>query len=126
MIPLRSMRATTPPPGSSASIPGAGMAATAARSASWTAPTPTPNTRARRRRSVSAALVRTLLPLDGSRRLAGVIVDHAVDAADFVDDAGGDAAQKCRLERVEIRRHAVRRCHGAQGADMAVRAAAIY
>jgi hypothetical protein len=35
------------------------------------------------------------------------VVGYSVDAAHFVDDAGGDAAEERRLERVEIGGHAV-------------------
>src|SRR5262245_48784719 len=40
------------------------------------------------------------LPLDGARRLGGYVVDHAVDALDLVDDAGGRAPQHLVRERV--------------------------
>ena len=48
-----------------------------------------PATAARRRR-----LYYPLLPLDRARRLAGVVVDDAVDAGDFVDDPSRDSATK--------------------------------
>src|SRR5690554_4897049 len=35
----------------------------------------------------------TSLPLNGAGRLAGDVVDDAVDAADLVDDAGGGAGE---------------------------------
>src|SRR4051812_14572782 len=47
------------------------------------------------------------LPLDRAGRLRGDVVDHAVDAFDLVDDAGGDVADEGHVERVEIGGHAV-------------------
>jgi hypothetical protein len=47
-------------------------------------------------------------PLDGAGGFGGHIVDDAVDAADFVDDARGDARKERMLEGIGIRRHAVR------------------
>src|SRR5215470_9806242 len=44
-----------------------------------------------------------LLPLNRARRLAGHVIDHAVDARDLVDDAGRDRSQKYAVERIEIR-----------------------
>ena len=38
--------------------------------------------------------LRTLLPLDCAGRFAGNVVDDAVDAVDFVDDAAGEAFDK--------------------------------
>ena len=60
---------------------------------------------------------KTLLPLNSPGRFRRDVVDHAVDALYLVDDAGGGAAQKFVIEGVIIRRHAIRRCHRAQGAD---------
>lgn len=54
-----------------------------------------------------------LLPLNRPRRLRGDVVDDAVDAADFVDDAGGGGAEEGHVVVVEIRRHAVDRGDGA-------------
>ena len=48
-----------------------------------------------------------LLPLYGSRRLRGDVVDDPVDAPHLVDDAPGDGSQKLRLEGEEVSRHAV-------------------
>ena len=58
-----------------------------------------------------------LLPLYRSGRLAGRVVDHPVDAADFIDDAVGDPPEEFHVEVKEISRHAVRRRNGAEGTD---------
>src|SRR5580698_6868894 len=47
---------------------------------------------------------RRSLPLDRPGRLRGHVVDDAIDAFDFVDDAGGDRADELHIERIEIRR----------------------
>src|ERR1041384_859549 len=62
----------------------------------WTS-TPMPISVMQRTRAIGF----TLLPLDGAGRLAGHVVDHAVDALDLVDDAGGDVADELHVERVE-------------------------
>jgi hypothetical protein len=49
------------------------------------------------------------LPLYGPWRFRGHIVDHAVYALDFVDDARRHARQEGMLEGIGIRRHAVGR-----------------
>src|SRR3546814_8320721 len=49
-------------------------------------------------RNYAIAAVSLLLPLDRPRRLAGHVVDHAVDALDLVDDAGRGAAQEGVVE----------------------------
>ena len=36
----------------------------------------------------------TLLPLNRSRRLARYVINHAVDAFDLIDNAGGGAAKE--------------------------------
>src|SRR5918996_5096969 len=59
-------------------------------------------------------------PLNRSRGLAGGVVDDPVDAADLVDDAVRDPAEKAHVERVKIRRHAVDRGDRAQRADRLV------
>src|SRR5580704_14459943 len=61
-----------------------------------------------------------LLPLDRTRRFRGHVVDDAVDAAYFVDDAGGGAAEHLVRERVVVGGHAVGRGDGAQRADIVV------
>lgn len=48
-----------------------------------------------------------LFPLDRTGRFRRNIVDHAVDAAHLVDDAGGGAAEEFHVVVVEIGRHAV-------------------
>src|SRR3954451_19926829 len=63
---------------------------------------------------------RSSLPLDRPGRLAGEVVDDAVDALDLVDDAGGDAAKEGRLEGVEVGGHAVDGGDGAERADVLV------
>src|SRR2546427_10713078 len=48
-----------------------------------------------------------LLPLDRRRRLAGNVVDHAVDPAHFVDDAVGDFREQRVRQRRPARGHDV-------------------
>src|SRR5438067_4032224 len=60
------------------------------------------------------------LPLNRSGRLARDVVNHPVDAAHFVDDAGRRAGQEAVLEGIIIRRHAIGGGDSAQGADMVV------
>src|SRR5690606_36513884 len=62
------------------------------------------------------------LPLDRAGRLRREVVDHAVDPLDLVDDAGGDAGEEMRIERVDIGGHAVGAGHGAQTAYTVVSA----
>ena len=62
-------------------------------------------------------------PTRSCRAASSHVVDNAVDAADFVDDAGGGAAEETHIVVVEIRGHAVDRGDGAQGADEFVGAA---
>src|SRR5690606_5248879 len=59
-------------------------------------------------------------PLDRSGRFGGDVVDDAVDAADFVDDARRDAAEEVVREGIVIRRHAVGRGDGAQRTDVII------
>ena len=59
-----------------------------------------------------------LFPLDRGRGLGGNIVTDAIDAADFVDDTVGDAAQKFRRKLRPIRRHAIDACNRSQGHDI--------
>ncbi len=54
------------------------------------------------------------------------VVDHAVDAAHLVDDAGCGAAEEFHVVVVEVRRHAVDRGDGAQRADEFVGAAVAH
>jgi len=56
------------------------------------------------------------LPLDGPGRLGRDVVDHPVDAAHLVDDAGGGAAEEVVGERVVVGGHAVGGDDGTQGA----------
>lgn len=44
----------------------------------------------------------SLLPLNHPRRLARHIIHHAVDALDFVDDAGGGAAEEFHVKGIEV------------------------
>ncbi len=46
-------------------------------------------------------------PLDCTRRFTGNVISHSVDAAHFVDDAGGDACQERVFESVGLRCHAI-------------------
>src|SRR6201996_1818051 len=63
---------------------------------------------------------RLSLPLYGPGRLGRDVVDHPVDAAHLVDDAGGGTGQEAVLEGIIIRRHAVGGGDGAQGTDMVI------
>src|SRR4029078_13526752 len=54
------------------------------------------------------------------RRLRSDIVDHAVDAVDFVDDAGRNGAQEVHIEGIKISGHAIGRRHGPQSNDKVV------
>src|SRR5690606_29128877 len=58
-----------------------------------------------------------LFPLDGARRLAGHVINDAVDATDFVDDAGRGLAEEIHVELIEVGSHAIDRGYCAQGAD---------
>ena len=60
------------------------------------------------------------LPLDGAGGLAGDVVDHAVDAADLVDDAAADALEHLVGQRGPVGGHAVFRMHGAHGGGVGV------
>src|ERR1700740_2332110 len=60
------------------------------------------------------------LPLDRPRRFRGDVVDHAVDAAHLVDDAGRHLAQEFMGKRVVVGGHAVGRGHRAERADVVV------
>src|SRR5207302_2311281 len=66
------------------------------------------------------------LPLDRAGGFGGDVVDDAVDAADFVDDAGRGAAEKFVRERQIVGGHAVGRGHCAQGADEIIRPAVAH
>src|SRR5690606_38948150 len=46
-------------------------------------------------------------PLDRPRRLAGIIVDHPVDALHLVDDPGRDMGEEGAVEGVDVGGHAV-------------------
>src|SRR3954470_21747676 len=61
-----------------------------------------------------------LFPLDGSRRLAGDVVGHPVDAADLVDDPGRDSPQEFMVEWEIVGGHAVDRRDSAEGAGVVV------
>lgn len=61
-----------------------------------------------------------LLELDGSRRLAGVVVADAAHAVDRVDDAGGALGQELGGEGVRVGRHEVGGLDGAQQDDVLV------
>src|SRR5437762_4983476 len=62
------------------------------------------------------------LPLDGAGGFGGDVVDHPIDAAHLVDDAGGGAAEDLVRERVVVGGHAVGRGDGPQRADEFIRA----
>ena len=48
-----------------------------------------------------------LFPLNRAGRFGGHVIDDAVDAFDFVDDARGDATEEIMLERVIVRGHTI-------------------
>src|SRR6476646_1128333 len=62
----------------------------------------------------------TLFPLDRTRRLGGVIVDHAIDAVDLIHDAGRDAAQEFGVEWIDVGGHAIERGDRAKRTDIIV------
>ena len=62
------------------------------------------------------------LPLNRCRRLGGDVIDDAVDAADFVDDAIGNFRQQLRRKRDPVGGHTVLALHHAQGYDVLVAA----
>ena len=66
------------------------------------------------------------LPLDRPGRLAGHVIHHAVDAADFVDDARRHPRQERMLERVIVGGHAVAAGDGAQREHVIIRAAVAH
>src|SRR5437868_13652611 len=57
------------------------------------------------------------LTIDSARGFRGDVLDDAVDASHFVDDAGGRRGQEIVVEVEVIGGHAVGRCHGAQRTD---------
>ena len=59
-------------------------------------------------------------PLDRRRRLGADVVDDAVDAAHFVDDPVGDAAEHVVRKGIPVGRHAVGARHGAEREDVLV------
>src|SRR4030042_3280930 len=61
-----------------------------------------------------------LFPLYSGWRFAGDIVDHAVDAGHFVDDAAGDASQQVVGQACPVGGHSVLTGHGAKGYQVAV------
>jgi len=61
-----------------------------------------------------------LLPFDGAGGLGGDVVDHAVDAADFVHDAVGDALEDLGGKLDPVGGHAVFRVHGADAGGVGV------
>src|SRR5215831_9984021 len=56
----------------------------------------------------------TSLPLDGGGRLAGDVVDHAVDPLHLVDDPVAHAGEQVVGQARPVRGHAVERLHRAQ------------
>lgn len=55
----------------------------------------------------SISLGTTLFPFDRTRRLAGDVIDHSVDALYVIDNPGSDAAQEFMLIRIIIRGHTI-------------------
>src|SRR5215472_10027759 len=64
--------------------------------------------------------IATSLPLNGSRRLRGHIVNYAIDAAHLVDDAIGDRLQHLIRQRDPIRGHAIFGMDGANRAGVSI------
>src|SRR5689334_23378527 len=60
------------------------------------------------------------LPLDRRRRLAGDVVNHAVDASDLVDDAVADGRQDLVGQAGPVGGHEVLGLDGAEGDDRVV------
>ena len=60
-------------------------------------------------------------PLYRPWRLGRNIVNYAIDAADFIDDAVGNGAEESHVEAIEIGRHAVSRSHGPKRTDKFIR-----
>lgn len=67
-----------------------------------------------------------LLELDRPRRLAGAVVEHAVDALDLVDDAARDLLQDVPRERRTLGGHEVAREDGSERDGMVVRPAVAH
>ena len=67
-----------------------------------------------------------LLPLDRRGRFASDIVHDAVDAADFVDDAGGGPVEDVVGDAGPIGRHKIGRRDAAQGQGVVIRAAVTH
>src|ERR1043165_858077 len=70
--------------------------------------------------SRTRAPTRALLPLDRPRRLGGDVVDHPVDAGDFVDDAIGHPGEKFVRQAGPVGRHRVVRHDSTDGNGVAV------
>src|SRR3984885_7096797 len=66
------------------------------------------------------------LPLDRAGRLACHVVDDAIDALDFVDDARRCAAEEGHVEGIEVGGHAIDRGHRAQRTDRIVGASVAH
>src|SRR5438094_1881131 len=96
--------------------------------AMWSASGGTPRSMARKISRISATWVacftgcRGLLPLDRRGRLRGDVVDHAVDAADLVDDARREARQEIGRQPRPVGGHAVGGMHGPDRHHVLVRA----
>jgi hypothetical protein len=67
-----------------------------------------------------AALASVLLPLDGAGGFGRDVVDDAVDASDFVDDAAGDSLEHVVRQEGPVSGHAIFRVNGADGAGVGV------
>src|SRR6476659_7028295 len=98
-----------------------GVKATRAKDKATETERAAPGTRRGDRSRVSRALAFTRsLPLDRRRRLAGDVVDDAVDPGDLVDDAVGDAAEELVGERAPVGGHEVVGVDGAESDDALV------
>src|SRR5438874_3638761 len=60
------------------------------------------------------------LPLDRAGRLRRIIVNHAVDAVDLIDDPRGDAAEEGGVEWIDVGGHSIDAGHGTQTTDVII------
>jgi len=67
-----------------------------------------------------AALVSRSFPLNSAWRFRSDVVDDAVDAADFIDDAAGDSLEHIVREESPVGGHAIFRVNGTDGAGVGV------
>jgi hypothetical protein len=63
--------------------------------------------------TIRAFLRHSLLPLDRSRRLAGIVIHHSVNSLDLVDDPRSDAAEEGAFEGINVGSHTIGRSYSA-------------